>query len=669
MVLSDSIQTVEHIVSAIPNRVAVLDQKGNIVMVNKAWKEFDWRSRNIPKDFDWTGFNYLDAYPDVSSENDIYVSQIKEGIKAVLTDKKSSFELEYPYRVGKDTGWYSIHISTTNTNDRLAVLTHSDVTRNKLTESAVDGFAISSVRFKGADASVSTLWADQLNQDLTKIVEESLNEIFIFDAESFRFLQVNRGGRNNLGYTLGELLQMTPLDIKPEFTEAMFRELVDPLVTGDEEKIVFNTLHQRKNGSVYPTEIHLQISTLLGESVFVAIILDITESQQVKQQLQNLNDHLEELVQDRTSRLRINESKLHMANELAKVGYWEIDLPSRQFTWSEGFFKLYDINQVVVIHDSRYFLQFVHEADKEHVVRLSKVAIDNEEDVQFEYRIITHKGNLKYIRARIHFLKNEAGDTHKLFSAVQDITEQKQSELELEKMLREEKDLNQMKSRFVSMASHEFRTPLSTILSSVSLISRYQKSEEQDKRDKHIHRIKSGVQNLTSILNDFLSLEKLESNKIEKTEKLIDFGAFIREIHEDAELLMNGDQKLNIELDPIKEIQIDPHLLRNILFNLLSNAIKYSPKHTDVDLSCHISKGCLNLMVRDYGIGIPESEQEKMFTRFFRASNVETINGTGLGLTIVKRYLDLLGGEISFNSKLGEGTTFNVVVPVIPFDN
>lgn len=664
MVLSDPMQTVEQIVSAIPNRVAVLDQKGNMVIVNKAWKEFNWRSSNLPSNYDWVGLNFFDAFPDKTDKNNLYVAKIKKAINSIISGAQSHFQIEYPYHTESDTEWYAVNIQSTNTKDGLVVLTHSDNIRNKLSESGTEEFGLHDARFMGAEASVATLWADQLNQDLNKIVEESLNEIFIFDAESLRFLQVNRGGRTNLGYTLSELLQMTPLDIKPEFTEAMFMELINPLLTGEREKIIFETVHQRKNGTEYPVEIHLQVSTLLGEAVFVAIILDITESKRVKQDLQDLNDHLEDLVQDRTSRLRVNESKLHKANELAKVGYWELDLYSKHSTWSEGFFKLYDFDEIDVINDSRYFLQFVHEEDKEHVVRLSKAAIDNEEDIQFEYRIITHKGNLKYIRARIHFLVDKYGNSNKLFSAIQDITEQKQSELELEKMLRVEKDMNQMKSRFVSMASHEFRTPLSTILSSVSLISRYQKSEEQDKRDKHINRIKSGVQNLTSILNDFLSLEKLESNKIEKTEKLIDFGAFIREIHEDAKLLMNGDQKLNIELDPIKEIQIDPHLLRNILFNLLSNAIKYSPKHTDVDLACHISNGNLNLMVRDYGIGIPESEQEKLFTRFFRASNAETINGTGLGLIIVKRYLDLLDGEISFDSTQGKGTTFNVVVPV-----
>jgi len=665
MSLTQPTHHLEQIVSAIPYRVVVLDEQGYVIMVNNAWKRFDWNLRNIPPTFDWVGSNFLKSFPELSVIGDSLLRKIENGIKEVLSGKQPFFQLDYPIHAKNATEWFRIHAASTNSTARYTVITHSDIIKNKKASSSDDDLKKSKSKLKEGNSSVATLWANHLNQDLHKIIEESLNEIYIFDAESLRFLQVNRGGRTNLGYSLHELLQMTPLDIKPEFTIAMFREVIDPLLIGDQEKIIFNTIHQRKDRSQYPVEIHLQISTLLGEPVFVAIILDITESVQIKQELQEFNNHLEKVVQDRTERLEINQSKLTMANEMAKLGYWEVDIPSlKNINWSEGFFRLYDIDKIDVIQDTKYFIPYVHEDDRNELLRITKNAIKRKEDVELEYRIISEKGILKYIRARLKFLEDSTGKTTKLFGIAQDITQQKQIEIEIAKVLRLEQEMNQMKSRFVAMASHEFRTPLSTILSSISLVSRYQKTEEQDKRDKHIRRIKSSVQNLTSILNDFLSLEKLESNKIEKSNSLIDFNTFIEEIHDDAKLLMTGDQKLNIETNNIAELQIDPYLLKNILFNLLSNAIKYSTDHTDVDLNCCMTDGELQLTVKDYGIGIPESEHDQMFTRFFRASNAERINGTGLGLTIVKRYLDLLGGEITFDSAPGVGTTFTVTIPV-----
>ncbi len=235
----------------------------------------------------------------------------------------------------------------------------------------------------------------------------------------------------------------------------------------------------------------------------------------------------------------------------------------------------------------------------------------------------------------------------------------------LRKAFEKEKELNRLKSRFVSMASHEFRTPLSTILSSADLIEAYEKLEQQDKRIRHTNRIKSAVSNLTGILNDFLSLSKLEEGKINSKPVQFNLADFCREILEDLDGLLKADQKIN-HLDAPEDIDIivDKKMLKNILYNLLSNAIKYSDPGQSIDCSVVFEDRNLRIRIRDYGIGIPEEEQQHLFTRFFRAHNVENIQGTGLGLNIVKRYLDLLNGRIAFESKEGKGTTFTVAIPV-----
>ncbi|MFQ5447514.1 MAG: ATP-binding protein [Saprospiraceae bacterium] len=245
----------------------------------------------------------------------------------------------------------------------------------------------------------------------------------------------------------------------------------------------------------------------------------------------------------------------------------------------------------------------------------------------------------------------------------------RKSEKELKSLLDKEKELSQMKSRFVSMASHEFRTPLSTILSSADLIEAYTtKDSPNDKRLKHVARIRSSVQNLTSILNDFLSLSKLEEDKLQL--KLSEFylETFCQEIIEEIKYLLKSGQKIRhtVSNSDNPHLYLDKSMLKNIMYNLLSNAIKYSGPGKPITCEAKVENNHLLITVADEGIGIPESDQPLMFTRFHRAQNAENIQGTGLGLNIVKRYLDIMDGEIRFESELGKGTTFYVTLPLPP---
>lgn len=238
-----------------------------------------------------------------------------------------------------------------------------------------------------------------------------------------------------------------------------------------------------------------------------------------------------------------------------------------------------------------------------------------------------------------------------------------EKELKLVRALTKEKELGELKSRFVSMASHEFRTPLSSILASSGLIARYSDTAQQEKRMKHINRIKSSVKNLTNILNDFLSLEKLESGIINFQKTEVNFVEFVDTLLDEMKLTSTENQTVRPQHSGYATALIDKHLVKNILINLLSNAIKYSPEGGNIDLISSIENDVLSIKVRDYGIGIPAQDQPHMFDRFFRATNVTNIQGTGLGLVIVKRYLDLMNGNIGFESKENEGTTFTVEIP------
>ncbi len=245
----------------------------------------------------------------------------------------------------------------------------------------------------------------------------------------------------------------------------------------------------------------------------------------------------------------------------------------------------------------------------------------------------------------------------------------RQSKAELKLALEKEMELNELKSRFVSMASHEFRTPLSTILSSTALIGRYTETGQQEQRIKHINRIKSAVNNLTGILNDFLSLSKLEEGKTVNTPVDFDMNVLCEEVIDEMKgLLKPGQHILHTHQIPKSRIRQDRRLLKNVLFNLLSNAIKYSDEKQAIYCSIEVAEGELVMRVRDEGIGIPEKDQVHLFSRFFRAANVTNIQGTGLGLNIVKNHVELMKGRISFESEEGKGSTFTIVFPYNPID-
>lgn len=238
------------------------------------------------------------------------------------------------------------------------------------------------------------------------------------------------------------------------------------------------------------------------------------------------------------------------------------------------------------------------------------------------------------------------------------------SRAELQKALDREKQLGELKSRFVTMASHEFKTPLSTILTSATLISKYKNDSEQEQRDKHLKRISDSVQHLTNLLNEFLSLGKLDEGKVGLKMEEFFLDELVSEVVTEMENQAKSGQSILIEPEGGRiQCVMDQNILRNILHNLISNAIKFSPENKPIRIKLAKNKKQLILSISDEGMGIPQEDHEHLFSRFFRAKNVETIKGTGLGLHIVQRYVELLGGSIQFESKIGEGTTFLLFFP------
>lgn len=364
---------------------------------------------------------------------------------------------------------------------------------------------------------------------LATIIHGSLNEIFVFDASTLKFLSVNYGAQKNLGYSLEELYDMTPLDIKINDNEIDFRKTINVLFKENIDKLEFETIHQRKDGSTYPVEVHLQLSNLGEKVIFVAIILDITDRKDYREKL-------EKKVEERTEQLKVALSK--------------------------------------------------------------------------------------------------------------------------------EKELNELKTKFLSLVSHEFKTPLSGILTSSVLLSKYKLSEEQEKRDKHIKTIADKVQFLNSILNDFLSLERLETGKLNYNFSHFKLSKVIDEVIYNANMLLKEGQSIKYP-DHIDDLSLyqDEKSIVLILSNLVNNAIIYSPEHKTIAIAVSQNETTTTIKIKDQGIGIPIKDQKNIFDRYYRAENVSNTQGTGIGLNIVKNHLENLGGTIDFISEEHQGTTFTITLP------
>ncbi|SKB61774.1 PAS domain-containing sensor histidine kinase [Maribacter arcticus] len=263
-----------------------------------------------------------------------------------------------------------------------------------------------------------------------------------------------------------------------------------------------------------------------------------------------------------------------------------------------------------------------------------------------------------YIMALITDITERRNYTQKLEKTVQERTKQ------LTNALVKEKELNELKTRFLSLVSHEFKTPLSSILTSSTLLSKYTETEQQEKRDKHVNTIKTKVRQLNTILNDFLSVERLELGKVNYSIEEFPLSRLVNEVVYDANMLLKTGQNIRYP-DNIDEVLItfDEKTLALALSNLLHNAVKYSSEDSIIKILFKVEKEFLILEVIDEGIGIPEEQQKHIFDRYFRAENALLIQGTGIGLNIVKQHLENLGAILTFISEENIGSTFTIQIP------
>jgi len=247
----------------------------------------------------------------------------------------------------------------------------------------------------------------------------------------------------------------------------------------------------------------------------------------------------------------------------------------------------------------------------------------------------------------------------------EEVEKRRSAENKMKVSLQKERELNELKTKFLSMVSHEFKTPLSGILTSSTLIGKYTKEDQQDKRDKHLKTIKAKVKYLDNILSDFLSIERLQTGKTVYKFSTFPLSKVVNEVIYDANMLLKDGQHIEYpqNIDDIT-LEFDEKILELILTNLINNAIKYSSEGGVIEVEVKTNDEELTIQVTDEGMGIPEKEKKYIFNRYFRAENALLNAGTGIGLNIVKSHLENLGGHIAFTSTEGKGSTFIVTLPI-----
>ena len=316
------------------------------------------------------------------------------------------------------------------------------------------------------------------------------------------------------------------------------------------------------------------------------------------------------------------------------------------------------------------FFEAIHPEDREWVLAAIKKQINGEYDQ--EYRIIQPNGNIRWIRDRAFPIQDQLGQVYRIVGVAEDITDRKLAESEIHNALAKEKELSQLKSRFITIASHEFRTPLTTILSAAQALKAYFHNWTEEKKFAYLQYIEDAVGHMSGLLKDVLVIARAEAGKLEFSPVEIDLVKFCSELTQEMQLNDSNQHKLNFIIcsncfgvsASSVIAYMDEKLLRQIFSNLLANAIKYSPSNSAVQFKLTCENNYAIFQVQDAGIGIPLQDQKMVFDPFHRAENVGNIPGTGLGLTIVKNSCSIHGGSISVDSKVGIGTTFTVILPL-----
>ncbi|OHB33766.1 MAG: hypothetical protein A2X84_03140 [Desulfuromonadaceae bacterium GWC2_58_13] len=462
------------------------------------------------------------------------------------------------------------------------------------------------------------------------LLDASLNEIYTFDAETLHFLQINRGALKNLGYSMDELRQFTPLDIKPEFSWESFETLLQPLRSKARETATFYSSHRRKDGSCYPVEVHLQLLTLEERPVFVAMVLDISDRKRAEDALKLSEERFRSIFESAASGVvmispdgvfkQVNPAFIRFVGyeeaELLKMSVFDVTHPEDR-EWTRGYYQL--------------------------------LAGDQNRIVDTEKRYLRKDGTVFWGHTSVACVFGGEGTEEYCVGLVQDITERKRMEEQLQ-------ELNRELDAFVCTVSHDLRTPLTPIVG----YAQYLKSAYADKLDAKaldlLGEIDRQGQVMAAMIEDLLNLAKVGALKL--PDEPLEVSQVVSELL-DVMASQIAESGVEIRVEDFPRVRLPRTLLNQIFDNLIGNALRYAGGGGGpIEVGGLREKDRVRLFVRDHGPGIPEEEREKIFEAFFRGTSGKSRRGTGIGLATIKKIARLFGGRAWVEETPGGGATF-----------
>jgi PAS domain S-box-containing protein len=514
------------------------------------------------------------------------------------------------------------------------------------------------------DASMSDITKSQILQKSLKqalelndrIINISGIGILMFNKKG-KCISVNENAAKISGYTMEQLLEHDFNTIAQYKEAGLIKDAQKCLTTQSEINKVVKLRNKRKK--YLWIDIHFSTYHVDEELKLLVLIKDISKIKFAEREVQQKALELRNLIQT------------------VNTPIFGLDMNGKISEWNSAAQKLtgYSKNEVL----NKEFAKILFEGNEKRVVRgLIVESILGFGVPDSELQVKTKDGKLIKMMMNISTHRNIDGKVIGVICAGQDITKMvdyrsklekkvKKRTKKLKKALEKEKELNLLKSKFVSMASHEFRTPLAAISFAAGFVKKYWRKMDDEGRLKKLSKIEEQVKHMTSLLNDVLTIGKIGAGQIQFNPQIVDFKEFIEAILEEVQSVTNNTHEIKIQnICNLDKIHIDEKLGRNIFINLLSNAIKFSPDKKYIEFRCSSNKEFLNFEIKDYGIGIKKEDLEHIFEPFRRGTNIDTIQGTGLGLAIVKESVEKHKGNIHVDSEPGRGTTFTVNLPIIP---
>ncbi|MGC4072477.1 MAG: PAS domain S-box protein [Nibricoccus sp.] len=511
---------------------------------------------------------------------------------------------------------------------------------------------------------------------LTGILNAALDCIVTVDAEG-RVIEFNPAAEKTFGYVERDVIgrDMAELVIPPAF-RAMHHAGMRRYLESGEARVLDRRIEisaMRADQSEFPCELTITRLQIEGRPVFTAFLRDITDRKNAENDVHRLNASLEQQVAARTEELRASiaaleqtRSRLEEAQAIGRIGDVEVDLESGQRVWSDEVFRLYAFPIASEPPPLEEVIARVHPTDQPTFRQFLDVYKHSDSaDSSLEYRVIRSDGAIVWLMMRARVRHRPGGQGRILRVTVQGITQRKTLERELLATIDKERELGRLKTSFLQMVTHEYRTPLGIITSSAQILEKYFDRLEPAQRQEQLQNIRVSTRNLATLLEEVLFLGKTDSGMVVLQPEAIDLKKWLTTVTAEVITSLGAERVVNISTDAVSgPVLLDERLLRHVMNNLISNALKYSTLDRPVGIAGRSDDRWIELSVRDHGIGIPAADREKLFQMFQRASNVGTISGSGLGLVIVKRCIDLHGGTITLLDAPGGGTEVIVRFPL-----